>query len=117
MDGPSRMAKAMYCLKIFLFKHRFKLMKKEEKAVKDICIFTAIIPVYIKYWFQASVGCSAPRNDLQLLKDLASFESINETMAKVAMKKILRHLRYSSEELVSFAFLMATFQFKIRKMC
>lgn len=96
------MAKAMYCLKIFLFKHQFKLTGKEEEAVRDICIFTVMI--YIKYWFQAPAGWSAPRNDLQLLKDLTAFESVNKTMATVALKKILGHLWYLSEELVSFAF-------------
>jgi hypothetical protein len=78
------MAKAMYCLKIFLFNHQFKLTKNEEKSVKDICIFTVMI--YIKYWFQASAGYSAPRNDLQLLKDLAAFQNINKMMANVANK-------------------------------
>ena len=96
------MARALYCLKIYLFKHQFKLTKKDEKAVRDICIFTVII--YIKYWFQAYTGWSAPRNDLQLLKDLTAFESYDKKMATVALKKILGHLWYLSEELVSFAF-------------
>lgn len=96
------MARALYCLKIYLFKHQFKLTKKDEKAVREICIFTVMI--YVKYWFQASTGWSAPRNDLQLLKDIKAFESFNKNIATVALKKILNHLWYLSEELVSFAF-------------
>lgn len=91
------MARALYCLKIYLFKHQFKLTKKDEKAVREICIFTVMI--YVKYWFQASTGWSAPRNDLQLLKDIKAFESFNKNIATVALKKILNHLWYLSEEL------------------
>ncbi|KAK9892722.1 hypothetical protein WA026_021913 [Henosepilachna vigintioctopunctata] len=96
------MARALYCLKIYLFKHQLKLTKKDEKAVREICIFTVMI--YIKYWFQASTSQSAPRNDLQLLKDLKAFESVNKNLATIALKKILNHLWYLSEELVSLAF-------------
>ncbi|KAK4871625.1 hypothetical protein RN001_015749 [Aquatica leii] len=96
------MAKALYCLITFLFKHQCQRTKKEEKVVREICIFTVII--YIKYWFQAPAGWSAPRNDLQLLKNLKDFDRINPEIATVALKKILGHLWYLSEELVSFAF-------------
>lgn len=40
------MAKSIYCLKIFLFRHQFKLTKKEEKGIKDICNFT--VTIYVK---------------------------------------------------------------------
>lgn len=70
--------------------------------MREICIFTVMI--YIKYWFQASTSQSAPRNDLQLLKDLKAFESVNKNLATIALKKILNHLWYLSEELVSLAF-------------
>lgn len=96
------MARALYCLKIYLFKHQFKLTKKDEKAVRKICISTVVI--YVKYWFQAPSGWSAPRNDLQLLKNLKAFEIFNKNIAAVALKKILNHLWYLSEELVSLAF-------------
>ncbi|KAK4883351.1 hypothetical protein RN001_006670 [Aquatica leii] len=89
------MAKALYCLKIFLFKHQFQLTKKKEKVLREICIFTLII--YIKYWFQSPTGWSAPRNDLQLLKYLKDFDGINPEIASVALKKILGHLRYLSK--------------------
>ncbi|GBP22025.1 hypothetical protein EVAR_18666_1 [Eumeta japonica] len=96
------MPKSMYCLKIFLFRHQLKMTKKEEKGIKDVCIFSVMI--YFKYWYQASVSSSAPRNDWQLLKDLIIFENINPALSKVALKKIIGHLWYLSEELVSFAF-------------
>ncbi|GBP27014.1 hypothetical protein EVAR_11247_1 [Eumeta japonica] len=91
------MAKAIYCLKIFLFRHQFKLSKREETAIKEICVFT--VSIYVKYWYQAPSACAAPRNDLQLLKDLVSFQNINKAMSQNAIHKILGHLWYLSEEL------------------
>ncbi|GBP33326.1 hypothetical protein EVAR_30915_1 [Eumeta japonica] len=96
------MAKAIYCLKIFLFLHQFKLSKREETAIKEICVFT--VSIYVKYWYQAPSACAAPRNDLQLLKDLVSFQNINKAMSQNAIHKILGHLWYLSEELVCLAF-------------
>lgn len=95
------MAKAIYSLKIYLFGDQFKLIKREEKGIREICIFT--VRIYLKYWFQAASGYCAPRNDLQLLKDLRRYEKINQAIAKVALKKFLGHLWYLSEEL-AFAF-------------
>lgn len=96
------MAKAIYALKIYLFREQLKLTNREIKGIKDVCIF--IVRIYIKYWFQAPCASSAPKNDLQLLKDLVAYEKINYSLAKAAMKKIMGHLWYLSEELVAFAF-------------
>lgn len=96
------MAKSIYSLKIYLFRDQFKLTKKEEKSISEICIFTVM--VYVKYWFVSSSACKAPNNDLELLKDLKKFEEINSLQSKLAMKKFLGHLWYLSEELVAFAF-------------
>lgn len=84
------MAKAIYSLKIYLFRDQFKLSKKEEIGIRDAYIFT--IKVYIKYWFQSLLGSCAPQNDLQLLKDLKTYKEINQVIAKIALKKILGHL-------------------------
>ena len=96
------MAKAIYALKIWMFRSQFKLTKRQEKALADICQFTVII--YVKAWFQASSAPSAPRIDLQLLKDIYSYRKISESISKNALNKIIRHLWYLSEELVALAF-------------
>jgi len=96
------MAKAIYSLKIYLFRGQFKLTKKEYVGICDICIFT--VRIYIKYWFQAATAIYSPRNDLQLLKDLKKYEEVNVMISKKAMKKFLGHLWYLSEELIAFAF-------------
>lgn len=96
------MAKAIYSLKIFLFRDQFAMSKKELQGIKDICLFT--VRVYAKYWYTAPSAASAPGNDLQLLKDLKMYERINEKISKAALKKIMGQLWYLSEELVGFAF-------------
>ena len=60
--------------------------------------------IYVKAWFQASSAPSAPRIDLQLLKDIYSYRKISESISKNALNKIIRHLWYLSEELVALAF-------------
>ena len=96
------MAKAIYSLKIFLFKNQFELTDKEESAIRDICLFT--VRLYVKVWFTAPVAPFAPRIDLQLLKDLVRYRENHQCVAAVALKKFLGHLWYLSEELVAFAF-------------
>jgi hypothetical protein len=75
------MAKVIYALKIWMFRSQFKLTKRQEKALADICQFTVII--YVKAWFQASSAPSAPRIDLQLLKDIYSYRKISESISKM----------------------------------
>lgn len=55
------MAKAIYSLKIFLFRNEFKLTLKENNAFRDLCIF--IVRLYIKQWFCAPVASRAPNLD------------------------------------------------------
>jgi len=62
------------------------------------------VRIYITAWFQAPVSTSAPRLDLQLLKDIDNYRSENGPVAAIALKKYLGHLWYLSEELVAFAF-------------
>lgn len=96
------MAKAIYALKMFLFKHQLKITIKQAKAVTDICIF--VVVVYAKYWFTAPMAYMASVNDLQILKDLVDFKKYNTVVAEVAIKKMLGHLWYLSEELIALAF-------------
>lgn len=64
------MAKAIYSLKIFLFRDQFHMTSHEESGLKNICIF--IVLMYQKSWFTASNAIEAPRNDLELLKKLTA---------------------------------------------
>lgn len=68
------MAKAMYCLKIFLFRREFDLAVKDRKALRNICIF--IVSIYVEMWFSASSAAQAPYKDFQLLNKLDSFKKL-----------------------------------------
>ena len=92
------MARLIYALKIFVFRHQFKLTSSEFTGIKQLCIFG--IKHYIKSWFTSRLPIEAPKNDLELLKSLA-----NEccSPANKALKKLANHLWYLSEELVALA--------------
>ena len=96
------MAKSIYSLKIWMLKGQFKLTKREQKGIADICLFT--VKLYVTAWYQAPYAPFAPRLDLQLLKDIMEYKAFNTAVAHVALKKFLGHLWYLSEELVAFAF-------------
>lgn len=96
------MAKAIYSLKIYLFRDEFKLSKQEENGIRQVCMF--VVKCYVSSWFQAASAPFAPKNDLQLLKALKQYEKINNELSKCALKKFLGHLWYLSVELVALAF-------------
>lgn len=96
------MAKAIYSIKIYLFRDQFNLSKQEEAGIRQVCSF--VVKIYIHSWFQAQSACSASRNDLLLLKSLKEYENVNKDISTCALKKFLGHLWYLSEELVAFGF-------------
>lgn len=94
------MAKAIYSLKIWMFRGQFKLTTRETTGLQKICLFA--VQLYVEAWFTAPSACSAPRQDLQLLKAIHNYG--DSGISQVAMKKFLGHLWYLSEELVALAF-------------
>ncbi|KAL4104535.1 hypothetical protein QTP88_019830 [Uroleucon formosanum] len=96
------MAKAIYSLKIYLFREQFRLTVKEETALRNICIF--IIRLYIKSWFDAPSAIKAPFQDLTFIKNLLNYIAIDKDTSQIAIKKFCSHLWYLSAELCGFAF-------------
>jgi len=96
------MEKAIYTLKIFLFRNEFKLSVEEESALCDISIF--IIKVYVEVWFNATSSIKAPFQDFNLLSMLKQYERIDKDISRAALDKVCRHLWYLSSELVGLAF-------------
>ena len=96
------MSKAIYSLKIFLFRNEFDVSKGNLSALRQICIF--IVKIYIKFWFVCDQPEKAPRNDLNFLKDCHDFKSINKSVSQTALKKILNHLWYFNPQNVAMAF-------------
>lgn len=93
------MARAIYSLKIYLFRKQFNLTKFELKALTRINKF--ILTVYLEAWFTAPDAISAPRHDLTLLKRLKSYE--DSEIKQVTVDKFLRHQDYLEEENICLA--------------
>ena len=93
------MAKAIYTLKMFLFRDQFKMTRQEENAVREVSLF--IVKHYVTYWFQVSSAISAPRLDLELVKTLNRDDS---KASKAALSKLLNHLWYLNNELIALSF-------------
>ena len=96
------MSKVIYALKVWMFRDQFQLTPREEKGLRQFCLFA--VTIYLKAWFTAPLAACAPRNDLQLLKDLQSYQSIHTDISKATTAKLGNHLWYLSDELVGLAF-------------
>ena len=65
------MSKAIYSIKVWLFRQKFKLAKKEEKGLREMCCF--IVFIHLECWFTAPSAVQAPRRDLDLIKALINY--------------------------------------------
>lgn len=96
------MARAIYALKMYLFRHHLDLDENTTMALELFCIFVAVI--YTKYWNRCSIAVDAPFNDIALLKELDLFRQIDTKTADVASAALMRHLWYIGDELISLSF-------------
>lgn len=107
------MAKALYCLKIFLFRKQFKIPEKEMRGLGAICVF--IIRFYLKLWFQSTKPQSAARLDLQFIQDMIRYIKVDPVMSRKILQKFSNHLWYLSEEAVGMAFFDASISVATKK--
>ena len=77
------MAKAIYCIKIWIFRSQFQLSHNEGCGFKRIAIF--LVKIYLQFWIEAHYAVSAPNNDLRILKILDEYHNEDESVAKVAL--------------------------------
>jgi len=95
------MAKAIYAMKIWMFRRQFKdLSQTEENAMLEVSLFVAL--AYVRAWFVAPLSTKAPASDLKLLKLLKDNESKSKAW-KAARLKLTDHLWYLSSDLVPLA--------------
>ncbi len=106
------MSRAIYSLKMWLFRHQFHLQQPSHKTrreaysqkvwdnLREMCLFTT--KVYMKYWFQSPCSAAAPRNDLIFLCELSTYS--DKRVGEAATKAFGRHLWYLSELLIGFSF-------------
>ncbi|KAJ8682355.1 hypothetical protein QAD02_018147 [Eretmocerus hayati] len=96
------MAKAIYCILMYLFRDSLDLTEQEKINLREVCFF--IVFVYAEFWFKAPLSVSAANNDLTFLKKLKSYRQVDVAIADGALKKMSNHLWYLSPETVSMAF-------------
>lgn len=96
------MGKAIYSLKMFLFRHQFDLSKEETKSLRSICLF--LIRLYVQAWFGCTSGVDAPNQDLNFIKNTVAYAKTDDAISHEVTLKFSNHLWYLSEESVAFAF-------------
>lgn len=96
------MSKILYSFKIWMFRNQFKLTSRENKGIRNICIF--VVKEYLRAWFTAPLPLQAPRNDLKLLQRFVAYKEENPEKSTVAVDKLSRHLWYLREHLIALAF-------------
>lgn len=107
------MAKALYSLKIYLFRSQFNLSNIQKNGLRDTCIF--LTRLYIKPWFECTNAVKAPLQDLEFVKDAIKYEKINSTISKAVLQKINNHLWYLSEETIALAFFDSNVSFQEKR--
>ncbi|XP_073972974.1 uncharacterized protein [Rhodnius prolixus] len=107
------MAKAIYCLKMFIFRDEFVLSKKELDSSRQLCIF--IVIVYVKAWFSSTSATSAANHDLEFMKNLIKYKQINPLISSVTCEKMTLHLWYLCDELAVLSLFDDTVPVNIKK--
>lgn len=95
------MSKALYSLKIYLFRTEFNLTEFEENNLRDICAF--IIRFYVKAWFKCPAASLAPYQDLCLIREIYNYKSCDKQISEAVIKKFSNHLWYLSDECVALS--------------
>ena len=107
------MARAIYCLKIFLFRSQYNISDLTKKAIGEICVF--IIKFYVKAWFTCPLPNKSPNQDLQFIKDLKSFQTVDKDISKVSIKKLCHHLWYLTEEAAALSFVDDSIPLEVKR--
>lgn len=95
------MSKAIYALKMCLFRRQLSLTSAEVNGLLHVATF--VVRVYIKYWYNTPDAIAAPRNDLQFLKELLMYELVNKKVARAAQDRFNNNLWYLSELSLGFS--------------
>lgn len=97
------MSKAIYCLKIFLFRSQFNLTARELNSIRDISIF--IVKLYIKVWYGCTNSIECPNQDLNFLRAAFEFSETDKVVSDAVIEKMKNHLWYLTPTTVRLAFL------------
>lgn len=96
------MAKAIYTLKMYLFRGQLDFVSEVEEKLRDVCIF--IVKLYLKAWFTAPLAHKAPNCDLEFAKKVIEYEKIDSDISDAVLDKIKNHLWYLTPENAALSF-------------
>lgn len=96
------MSKAIYSLKVYMFRDEFRLTSRETANLRDVCMF--IIRFYVKGWFCCTLARAAPNQGFLFLQELYEYRNIDGPLANAVINKIVNHLWYLSDEAIALAF-------------
>lgn len=96
------MAKAIYALKLFMFRDQFNISKIELNGIRDVCIF--LILIYIKAWFRSNLSIEAPNNDIQFIQASIAYSQTDPTISDIIIEKFSNHLWYLASESIGLSF-------------
>lgn len=92
------MAKAIYAIKMYLFRELLKLDEEFERQLLEFSLFVTLI--YCKHWNRCTNAIDVPANDLELIKELQEYSNYNELIANKVLESFENHLWYLEQELV-----------------
>lgn len=94
------MATAIQGIECYLFRRSIDWNGREDLKhnIKRFAAFASFI--YIRYWNTCTNLFDAPKNDLDFLQELVTYQSFDQPVATVAMNALNRHLHYLGEELL-----------------
>lgn len=92
------MSKAIYALKIFIFRDQFQLTQNELDGIRDVCFFLVLI--YAKAWFNSNQSIETANNDMQFINNSIYYSKIDPVVSEIMINKISNHLWYLGSETI-----------------
>lgn len=96
------MAKALYCLKMYMFRDQIHLSEAQKIGLADVCVF--LIRIYTVYWFRCVHAIESPRLDLEFIKNVRATRDLDPELSDELIRKFANHLWYLADENIAFAF-------------
>lgn len=96
------MARIIYSFKIYLYREQLGWNSTIINNLRRFILF--VLKVYLKCWFMSNNAITAPRQDLNMLKQIVILQECLPITAVAAFDKLKNHLWYLSERLVALSF-------------
>lgn len=95
------MAKAIFCIKIFLFRKYVKMSPTKLDNIRDVCIY--IVTLYVKAWLGSTKAVEAPNQDWEYLKAATRYTSVDHVVSERLVKHFCGQLWYLGGEAIALA--------------